>query len=216
VTRTFGTWLVGLLLTAVIVWISFQWFDQSIALWVRDTFGAKHVPVAATESPALSISVLPVCVFILSGLLAIAGRRFSKLETAVALCTMSAMAAIVVKDQLKLVFGRTWPDSWAPGILSFLHDGVYGFHYFHSGKSFESFPSGHATIAASVLSVLFISFPKLRIPCAICLIGVDAALIALNLHFLSDVVAGSFTGCSVGLFTLALWRSSGVLILEKM
>jgi membrane-associated phospholipid phosphatase len=208
VTRTLETWLLSLLLTAAVVWISFQWLDRPIALWVRDIFGAKHVPVAAIESPVLSISFVPACVFVLCGLVAIMRRRVSKLELTIALCTISALAAITLKDQLKLAFGRTWPDSWAPGILSFLHDGVYGFHYFHSGKSFESFPSGHATIAASVLSIPFILFPRLRLVCATFLIGVDVALVALNLHFLSDVIAGSFTGFSVGLFTIALWRAS--------
>ena len=38
-------------------------------------------------------------------------------------------------------------------IVSFLHDGVYGFHFFQFGKSFELFPSGHAAVAAAVLSV---------------------------------------------------------------
>jgi membrane-associated phospholipid phosphatase len=44
-----------------------------------------------------------------------------------------------------------------------------------------------------------------------CMIGIFAAdigLIALNLHFLGDVIAGSFVGVSTGLFTVALWRAS--------
>jgi membrane-associated phospholipid phosphatase len=209
VTRTFKTWLLSLLLTAAAVWLSVQWLDRPTALWVRDVFGARHVPVEATESPILSISLIPACLFVLYGLAAIMQHRFSKLETTVTLCTISALASIIIKDQLKLAFGRTWPDSWEPGILSFLHDGVYGFHYFHYGKSFESFPSGHATVVASILSVPFILFPRLRPSCAICLIGVDIALVALNLHFVSDVIAGSFTGFSAGLFTVAVWRASG-------
>jgi membrane-associated phospholipid phosphatase len=202
-------WFVGLFLTAALVWLSVRWLDRPIALWVRDVFGARHVPVEATESPVLSVSFVPACFFVLCGLAAIMRRRFSKLGTTISLCTVSALAAIIVKDQLKLAFGRTWPDSWGPGVLSFLHDGVYGFHYFHYGKSFESFPSGHATVAASILSVPFILFPRLRTVCAICLIGVDVALVGLNLHFFSDVIAGSFIGFSTGLFTIALWRASG-------
>ena len=34
-------------------------------------------------------------------------------------------------------------------------------------------------------------------------------LVALNLHFLSDVIVGSFVGVSTGLFTVVLWRSTG-------
>jgi membrane-associated phospholipid phosphatase len=206
-TRTFKTWFVALLLTAAFVWLSVLWLDRPIALWVREIFGAKHVPVEATEAPVLSLSLGSACLFVLCGLAAIMRRRLSKVETTIALCTVSAVAATVVKDQLKFVFGRTWPDSWGPGILSFLHDGVYGFHFFRSGESFESFPSGHAAIAASILSVPFILFPRLRAPCAIGLIAVDVILVALNLHFLSDVIAGSFTGFSTGLFTIAMVRN---------
>jgi hypothetical protein len=35
----------------------------------------------------------------------------------------------------------------------------------------------------------------------------DIGLVALNLHFLGDVIAGSFVGVSTGLFTVALWRA---------
>jgi membrane-associated phospholipid phosphatase len=91
-----------------------------------------------------------------------------------------------------------------------VRDNVYGFHFFQSGKSFESFPSGHAAVAAAVLSVIWILFPNLRVFCTIGLIAVDIGLVALNLHFLSDVVAGSFVGVSTGLFTVALWNASKV------
>ena len=59
-----------------------------------------------------------------------------------------------------------------------------------------------------MLSVVWILFPELRVICAIGIIGVDLGLVALNLHFLSDVIAGSFVGISTGLFTVALWGAS--------
>ena len=59
-----------------------------------------------------------------------------------------------------------------------------------------------------MLSVLWILFPKLRIVCAIGIVTVGMGLVALNLHFLSDVVAGIFLGVSTGLFTIALWRAT--------
>jgi hypothetical protein len=51
-------------------------------------------------------------------------------------------------------------------------------------------------------------FPERRMICAIGVVAADISLVALNLHFLSDVVAGSFVGVSTGLFTVALWRAS--------
>jgi membrane-associated phospholipid phosphatase len=127
---------------------------------------------------------------------------------AIAFCDISVLATIIIKDQLKFVFGRTWPDTWGPGIVSFVRDDVYGFHFFQFGKSSESFPSGHAAVAAAVLSVAGMLFPSLQAACAIGVVLADAGLVALNLHFLSDVVAGSFVGFSAGLFTVALWPAS--------
>jgi len=72
----------------------------------------------------------------------------------------------------------------------------------------KSFPSGHAAVAAAVMSVLWILYPRLRVAWGIGIVGADAGLVALNFHFLSDVVAGSFVGASTGLFTVALWRAS--------
>ena len=136
------------------------------------------------------------------------GRRFSKWETTILLCDISALAVFAAKDELKFFFGRTWPDSWGPNTMSLIRDNAYGFHFFHSGKSFESFPSGHAAVIAAVMSVLWILHPRLRGLWAICVIAADIGLVAMNIHFLSDVVAGSFVGVSTGLFTVAAWRAS--------
>jgi len=162
----------------------------------------------AVGTPIFSIPLLAAAAFVVCGLIAITRPRLSKAGTVVSMCAISLLAVGVVKDQLKFAFGRTWPDTWAPGILSFLHDNIYGFHFFQAGKSFESFPSGHAAVAAAVLSIAWIFFTNLRVICVIGVIAVDIGLVALNLHFFSDVVAGSFVGISTGLFTVALWRAS--------
>ena len=111
--------------------------------------------------------------------------------------------------------GRTrillWQDvarQLGANTMSLIRDNAYGFHFFHSGKSFESFPSGHAAVIAAVMSVLWILHPRLRSLWAICVIAADIELVAVNIHFLSDVVAGSFVGVSTGLFTIAAWRAS--------
>ncbi len=119
---------------AAAVWLSILWLDRPIALWVKGIFGEWRGPHGLTElidSPASSTSILPAIAFVLCDPVAVMRRRFSKVETTIALCAMSTLAGIVVKDQLKFVFGWTLPDSWAPNVLSFIHNGVYGFNYFH-------------------------------------------------------------------------------------
>jgi membrane-associated phospholipid phosphatase len=206
-TRAFKGWFVGLVLTTAFVTLSFQWLDRPIALWVYEISGGHRIPTHLVDR-IFSIPRVTAIVFVICGLVAIMGRRFSKLETAVAMSAISTLATVVIKDQLKFVFGRTWPDTWRPGIASFVRDNVYGFNFFHSGKAFESFPSGHAAVGAAVLSVVWILFPSLGIICTIGVVVVDIGLVAVNQHFLSDVIAGSFLGVSTGLFTIALWRAS--------
>jgi membrane-associated phospholipid phosphatase len=152
--------------------------------------------------------LVAVLVFAFSGLLAALGRRFSRLEWAIVLCDISLLAAEAIKNQLKFAFGRAWPDSSGPGAVSLIRDDVYGFHFFFPGTLYQSFPSGHAAAAAAVISVLWIVFPKFGTVFAICLLAVDATLVLSNLHFISDVVAGTFVGVSTGLFTVALSNSA--------
>jgi membrane-associated phospholipid phosphatase len=203
-TRMFKFWLGGLVVTGLIALISVAWVDKPTAILVNDHLGLRHFPDQLAYSPGLSIPLAAALVFAAFGLSAILGRSFSRLESASLLCDISVLAAEAIKNQLKYAFGRTWPDSWGPQISSLIRDNVYGFHFFHPGQSFESFPSGHAAVVAAVMSVLWIQFPKLRVVCAICIAAADVGLVLFNLHFVSDVVVGTFVGVSTGMFTVAL------------
>jgi membrane-associated phospholipid phosphatase len=203
-TRQFKNWLIGLLITTLLVSASVAWIDKPVALAIGATFGSWNLPDAIVGSPGLSIPLATALVFVIFGLLAVMGRKFSELERSILLCDISVLAADAVKNQLKFVFGRTWPDSWDPQIISLVHDNVYGFNFFHYGRSFESFPSGHAAVAASVMSVLWMLFPRLGIVCGTCICAAGLGLILLNLHFVGDVIAGTFVGVSTGLFTVTL------------
>jgi membrane-associated phospholipid phosphatase len=206
-TRKFKVWFFGLALTALLACVSVAWIDRPIAMLVHDAFGPWHFPPEVASSPGLSIPLLSAVVFVILGLSAILERHFSKLEWTIVLCNISVLAAEAIKNQLKYAFGRTWPDSWGPQIMSLIRDNVYGFHFFHSGQSYESFPSGHAAIVAALMTVLWASFPKARVAYAICIGAADVGLVLLNLHFVSDVIAGTFVGVSAGFFTITLWTS---------
>jgi len=205
--RSFKIWLAGLLLTAILAQVSVVWLDKPVALWIHNLFDVGRIREPVAHSPALSIPLAASLVFAIFGLLAIMGRTFSRIELAILFCDISVFAAEAIKDQLKFVFGRTWPDSWDPQIISLIRDNVYGFNFFHPGRSFESFPSGHAATAAAMMSVLWMLFPRLRALWAIGLCATGVGLVLLNLHFVSDVIAGAFVGASSGLFTVTLFAS---------
>ena len=100
------------------------------------------------------------------------------------------IVAELTKIQLKLVFGRTWPDTFRDNNPSFLRDGVYGFNFFHGGHGYAAFPSGHTAVTCAVISVLWIYCPKWRWLYALAVLAVAVGLIGANYHFVSDVIAG--------------------------
>jgi hypothetical protein len=66
-------------------------------------------------------------------LLGLAGHPVSRGWEAALLCSLSLIVARAAKDQLKFVFGRTWPETWVNNNPSLIHDGVFGFNPFHGG-----------------------------------------------------------------------------------
>jgi membrane-associated phospholipid phosphatase len=201
--RPLRLWLALLSGTVAIVLIAILWIDKPVAFLVNGLFGSRDFSHLAS-SPVVSLPLIAAFIFVAFGILSLLGRRLSQIETAVLLCDISALIAEVVKDQLKYAFGRTWPDSWGPMVTSLIHDGEYRFYFFSHAPSLGSFPSGHATFAASVLSVLWLLFPKLGALFGLTMGAVAVGLVLLNLHFVSDVIAGTFVGASTGLFTMSL------------
>lgn len=204
-TRAFCVWLGSLLAIVIFTLICVYWLDRPTATFVHDTVG-RVILGGVADSKISSLPLLSAVIFVACGLAAVLGRQFSTVETTALLCDVSTLAAETIKNELKFVFGRTWPDSWTPGIHSFIRDNAYGFHFFQSDRSYESFPSGHAAFVAAILSVVWLLYPKLRGLCLICIAVADVGLVALNVHFISDVVAGTFVGISSGLFTVAAWQ----------
>jgi membrane-associated phospholipid phosphatase len=194
--RTINLWLLSLVSTTAFVIISVRWFDKPIAAFFGGVIKRESFEFA---DRILAIPNVAAVLFILLGLSAIGRRRFSKVEAVVAICIICVLITTVIKDQLKFVFGRSWPY--------LLQYDVYEFNFFKSERFLESFPSGHAAVAAAILSVVWTRAPKARGACAIAILAADLGLVVLDLHFLSDVVAGTFVGVSVGLFTTALWEA---------
>jgi membrane-associated phospholipid phosphatase len=198
-------WFVALAGTTLTVVTAYLWIDRPLALLMRgliarrETFdGLTHVP-----DPVIPTAIV---VFIVAGLAAMSNRVLTKLQTTMLLCSVSALIAESTKTALKFVFGRTWPDTWINNNPSFLRNGVYGFNLFHSGTAYSSFPSGHLTVTAAVVSVLWIAYPKWRALYALAALAVAVGLVGANYHFFSDVIAGGFVGTSTGWMVATLWK----------
>ncbi len=138
---TMQRWLLSLATACLASAISYQWFDKPIALLVHAQLPNHDIFSALTHIPDLFIPLTAVA-FIGLGLWSLSGRLLLKIQIAALLCSISLIMAEVTKNQLKFVFGRTWPDTWFQNNPSFIRDGAYGFNLFHGGVEYASFPSG--------------------------------------------------------------------------
>ncbi len=199
-------WLLAFVLTAVAVMICYFWIDQPLALLAHAHSAQRETFAPLTHIPDPLIP-LAATVFVAIGLCTLAGRPMSPAKAAAVLCSTSLIVAETIKSGLKIFFGRLWPDTWVANNPSFIHDGAYGFNFFHGGAGYASFPSGHTAATCALLSVLWILYPKLRPLYALIVLAVAIGLIGANYHFLSDVIAGGFVGVSAGWMTVALWQA---------
>jgi membrane-associated phospholipid phosphatase len=103
--------------------------------------------------------------------------------------------AFILKHFLKVLFGRTNTRVWL------LHPDQFGFHWFHGGGDFSSFPSGHMAVLTALMLGVSRYFPRLGPVCAGTLFILALALIVTQYHFFSDIAAGVCLGLIVDSIT---------------
>jgi membrane-associated phospholipid phosphatase len=199
-------WLIALLLTAAVVIVCYLWVDRPLALFAHAYNAHRETFARLTHIPDL-LNPCAAIVFVIFGLWVLAGRPVTRIVAAGSLCSISLIVAEAIKSQLKFVFGRYWPDTWVLNNPSFIHDGAYGFNFFHGGAGYASFPSGHTAATCAVISVLWIMYPYWRPLYGAIVLAVAVGLIGANYHFLGDVIGGGFVGTSTGWMTVAIWRA---------
>jgi membrane-associated phospholipid phosphatase len=197
-------------MTAAAVIFAYGWVDRPIATYVHLQDIRPHHALlellAGLPDPLIPLAGVTLVIL---GLQALAGRPrpLPTWQVAGFLCSVSVLLAEAIKDQLKFLFGRTWPEAWGPHDPAFIETGAYGFNWLHGGAAYQSFPSGHMGATCAVVSVLWIFYPQWRFFWALCALGGAAALVGGNYHFLSDVIAGAFVGCSTGWMTTLAWKA---------
>jgi undecaprenyl-diphosphatase len=146
---------------------------------------------------ALALLGLAAC-YLAPGL---AERLEGRVRRLVSIFVVVAVAGLA-DDVLKIVFGRARPYRWLAGDDS-------GFGFFRYGAKFASFPSGHTTTSVAAALVLSAVFPRGRMVflAAACLIALSR--IILDVHYLSDVVAGALLGAAIAFWMLSELRKRG-------
>ena len=121
---------------------------------------------------------------------------------AVATIFVIVAAAGLADDALKIIFGRARPYLWLKGDMS-------GFGFFRYGAKYASFPSGHTTTSTAAALAFGAIWPRWQPAFLGAAAAIAASRIVLDVHYLSDVVAGAALGGFVALSILRLKRSRG-------
>jgi membrane-associated phospholipid phosphatase len=184
-----GSCIVGVL-------VCYFWVDRPVAFFVYDHHINRfeifrwltYPPPEVQNWSALVLTILIV-------------RRawgpFLRWQKALLVACISLIVADDFRISLGDIFGRYWPDTWHHDNPSLIATGTYGFHPFQRGDDVGSFPSGHACRIFGFAGVWLIAMPRSRtlqvvviLLCAPMLIS----LVAMDYHFVSDVIAGSVLG----------------------
>ena len=201
-------WLLWLAFTAAFCAAAYAWFDRPIAFFMHKEL---EQPALLAQLPRISEWLVGAAsvVFVLLGLRGLSGRPLSRLEAVILVCGLSIIVSAALKNELKFMFGRTWPETWIGNNPSLIRDGVYGFFFFHGGRGYESFPSGHTAAVCSAMSVLWLCYPRWRALYAVVVGLVVVGLLGSDFHFLGDIVAGGFVGASTGWLAALMWEAGG-------
>ena len=184
---------------------SYFFLDRPMASFIHGHFYDKSLLVFPTHI-VYPLTVLAAIVLLTLAVKVILGRKFGPLEAVALRCSLSLVVAAIFKDQLKVLFGRTWPETWIENNPSYFGSGAYGFHPMHGGIGFSSFPSGHMTEICAVMAVLWFYFPRFRWLYVLLSLSVAIGLLGADYHWLSDIIAGTYLGAAVGLIAVRVGR----------
>jgi len=192
-----------MLVGAALVAACFVFVDRPVAFFVyHQRFSDMAVLKWLTYPPPILQAWTP------AALAALMVRRawgpFCRWELAILTASVSMVVADQFRESLAYVFGRYWPETWIDSNPSLIQNGAYGFHPFHGGSAYGSFPSGHATRTFALTSIIWSTYPRWRGVAAMASAAVAVGLLGMNYHFVSDVIAGSFLGSIVSRYAAQL------------
>lgn len=203
-----GAARVALIYASVIALIVFSYFflDRQLASALHPY--THDVPIFKWLTYVVNPLVLLVCATaVVIGAIALIRGSLTPTEVAILRIACAVLIALAIKDELKYLFGRTWPETWICRNPSYFGEpSTYGFFFMHGGPGYASFPSGHTTVVAALTGALWSLVPKLRWLGIALIAAVVIGLLGANYHWLSDILAGGTLGATTGLAAARIGR----------
>jgi membrane-associated phospholipid phosphatase len=198
-------WWIAFGLVVVAVAVSYALLDRPISFFAHEHLVPYRIFIRLTYIPE-SFAATAAVILLVLGVRSLSGRPLPRWQRVAVTWSVSVFTATAIKNQLKIAFGRTWPETWTRDNPSLIHDNTYGFNLFHAPHYgwYESFPSGHTAAMCAAAGVLWICYPRWRIVYALFVALVVVGLIGSNFHFLGDIIAGGFLGASIAIVAVRL------------
>jgi len=127
-----------------------------------------------------------------------ATERYRRISAYGGFALTALLASGAVVTILKHTLGR-----FRPSML--LTDGVYGFAPLAFVPKSISLPSGHTQVIWTVTTILLLLKPRIGLAMIPVAILVGASRVAINVHFLSDVLVGAYIGVLMPLLVYAVF-----------
>ncbi len=185
-------------ISACLIVLSYLFIDRQ-TVWFLAAHHSRHLPgLKLCANTITDILKKLIVLYYIYYFLKKFSRKVGNLDKKLVLTCNAVAIGQFLKEFLKYVFGRCWPETWVCHNPSLLNGHAYGFHWFTSGSTYASFPSGHATFIFSFAASMWFLFPKLRWLWALLAALVTIGQVGMYYHFVSDVMAGALLGTLVG------------------
>lgn len=196
-----------LLVWAAIAIFSYFYIDQPVAYFMHDL----QIPLIKNIAKVLTLFGYGGPYLIILFFAFIITRFITKnkiVANKVLFLLTSVISASILCDILKMLLGRSRP-------VHLFATHMYGFHFFQTTASMWSFPSGHATIIATMMIGLSYLFPRYWVGFVIMILLTSLSRLILTAHFVSDVMAGMYLGAMTTIMIHALLQRSGVIAVNQ-
>lgn len=194
---------IALAACTIAVIVCYEWIDRPVAFYVhRHQLNLYRVFRWLTLPPPWVQSWSPLLIAAL-----LVRRAWGPLPRCLQVLLVACLS-LLVADQFRTslgdLCGRYWPETWFDDNPSLIGNGTYGFHPFAHGDDVGSFPSGHAARILGFAAVWWLAVPRSR--ALVVLIGPPmlVSLVAMNYHFVGDVIAGSTLGAIVAAYAVQI------------
>src|SRR6266516_7705327 len=197
--------LVAIAACLAAVLVCYLWIDRPVAFFVyRHHINSIKIFRWLTYLPPEVQNWSPLMLTVL--MVRRAWGPFMRWQKVLLVACLSLILADEFRTSLRDVCGRYWPETWSDNNPSLIGNGRYGFHPFQRGDDIGSFPSGHAGRILGFATVWLIAMPRSRVIGAVLCAAMLVSLVAMNYHFVSDVIAGSVLGGIVATYATHLAR----------